>query len=208
MLLYPLVVILLADLSSSVCKSVCSLVCKSMFIVCLWFFTLTNMNNPTCFFQLRKLQEKALRYTFHQDNYHFFSVSRVIPTGLQISHTPKLENSPPSYRKNGIKFFSVLPSSSLRSFLSNVKSLSRLSTRTLPIWTPNSAPAVLKASTRISVMRLRKVSLTSILFSLTGETRRLVALLPNNADTAASDAVLSPHHYPPLTLLSTFPPLL
>ena len=111
MLLYPLVVILLADLSTCVCKSVRPLVCKSAFCVCLLFFALTNMNNPNCFFQLRKLQEKALRYTFHQDNYNFFSVSRLIPTGLQISHTPQIGKLSPNLQK---KWNQILYSASIQ----------------------------------------------------------------------------------------------
>ena len=58
------------------------------------------MNNPVRFFQqLRKLKEKALRYTFHRDNYNFFSLSRLIPIGLQICLTPQIGKLAPHLQK-------------------------------------------------------------------------------------------------------------
>ncbi|XP_072041826.1 uncharacterized protein [Amphiura filiformis] len=49
------------------------------------------MSNPTSLFQqLRKTKQKAMRYSFHQDNYRFYSHSRIIPTGIQVKCTPAL----------------------------------------------------------------------------------------------------------------------
>ena len=58
------------------------------------------MSNPTSLFQqLRKTKQKALRYSFHQDNYRFYSHSRIIPTGLQIKVTPSLGTLPPPLQR-------------------------------------------------------------------------------------------------------------
>ena len=70
-----------------------------------------NMNNPTDFFQLRKLREKALRYSFHQENYNFFAVSRLIPAGLQICHSPQIGELSPQLRK---KWNQILYSASIQ----------------------------------------------------------------------------------------------
>ena len=114
MLLYPFVVILLADLSACVCKfvfkSLRRLVCNRIF-VCLSVLAIINMNNPIDFFQLRKLREKALRYSFHQENYNFFTVSRLIPTGLQICHSPQIGELSPQLRK---KWNQILYSASIQ----------------------------------------------------------------------------------------------
>ena len=55
------------------------------------------MSNPTSLFQqLRKTKQKELRYSSHHDNYRFYSLSRIIPTGLQIKCTPALGTLPPT----------------------------------------------------------------------------------------------------------------
>ena len=53
------------------------------------------MSNPTSLFQqLRKTKQKELCYSSHLDNYRFYSLSRIIPTGLQIKCTPAVGNLP------------------------------------------------------------------------------------------------------------------
>ncbi len=58
------------------------------------------MSNTICIFQqLRKNREKALRYSYHQDNYNFFSLSRFIPKGLQLSPSPCLGTLSPHLQR-------------------------------------------------------------------------------------------------------------
>jgi hypothetical protein len=70
------------------------------------------MSNPTSLFHnLRKVKQKSLRYSFHRDNYRFYSRCRIIPTGLQLQCTPALGTLPPQLQA---EWNSILYSSSIR----------------------------------------------------------------------------------------------
>ena len=70
------------------------------------------MDNAVCTFQqLRKTKEKALRYSFHQDNYNFFSLSRFVPTGLKLTHSPCLGTLTPQLQR---RWDNVLHSTSIK----------------------------------------------------------------------------------------------
>ena len=60
---------------------------------------LSMTNHLSLFHKLRKTKLKALQLGFHQDNYRFYSLNRIIPTGLQLHCTPALGTLSPELRK-------------------------------------------------------------------------------------------------------------
>ena len=66
-------------------------------------FSCSMSNNPTCiplFQELRKVKEKALRCSYHLDNYRFYTLTRFVPQGLQVKFDPALGSLTPSLRKH------------------------------------------------------------------------------------------------------------
>ena len=53
----------------------------------------------TFFQELGKVKEKALQYSYHLDNYMFYTLTRFVPQGLQVKFDPALGSLSPSLRK-------------------------------------------------------------------------------------------------------------
>ena len=45
------------------------------------------------------MKEKALRYSYHLDNYRLYTLTRFVPMGLQVKFDPALGSLSPSLRK-------------------------------------------------------------------------------------------------------------
>ena len=95
---------------------------------------LTMTNHLSLFHQLRKTKIKALKFSFHQDNYRFYSLNRIIPKGLQLQCTPSLGTLSPELRKRwnrslystSIRLINILSeqcSASLDTFSHDIRSL-------------------------------------------------------------------------------------
>ncbi|XP_041453720.1 uncharacterized protein LOC121406912 [Lytechinus variegatus] len=91
-------------------------------------------NHLSLFHQLRKIKLKALKTSFHQDNYRFYSLNRIIPTGLQLHCTPGLGTLTPELRKRwnqtlhgaSVRLINILSEqciASLDSFSADISSL-------------------------------------------------------------------------------------
>lgn len=71
---------------------------------------MTNRSSVRLFQELRKLKEKAVRYSFHQENYRFYKLNRLVPTGLQIRMDPALGPLSPELKRqwNNVLFSTSL----------------------------------------------------------------------------------------------------
>ena len=57
------------------------------------------------------MKEKALRYSYHLDNYRLYTLTRFVPMGLQVKFDPALGSLSPSLRK---RWNQVLHNTSIR----------------------------------------------------------------------------------------------
>ena len=71
--------------------------CFTLFLILCPLLTMTN--HLSLFHRLRNTKVKALRFSFHQDNYRFYSLNRIISNGLRLQCTPALGTLSPELRK-------------------------------------------------------------------------------------------------------------
>ena len=106
--------------------------CFTLFFILCSLLTMTN--HLSLFHRLRNTKVKALRFSFHQDNYRFYSLNRIIPKGLRLQCTPALGTLSPELRKRWnqtlygasiqlIKILSEQCATSLDSFTADIRRL-------------------------------------------------------------------------------------